>query len=458
MKLFMPEPMPDASANPATRPVDAPEGGSIAERFPWVVFWVALFVRLAYMTFAHTYHLRTHWDHFEFGYEMGRIARSLVEGYGYASPFWGHTGPTAWVPPLYPWILAGVFKICGIYTLLSAWVILAVNSIFGAFTLPAIWRISLRCLNRNVAVWATWLWALYPAAMQYDVKWVWDMSVTCCIFMWVWVLTLKMRGTGEPETEPAAHATPGRWALFAVLWALIALSNPSLCLFLPASGLWILWGSPEWKKQLGYGVMAAAVFIVCLAPWTYRNYRVFGHFVPLRSDFGVELDLGNGRGANGQLMEYNHPSKSPVQFRLYKKMGEYDYSKWRGAIAMKLIREKPLRFVKLCMVRVFFWWAGVTDPARNRWWLGLGRSLNFQFTSLVGLLGLLLAMRRRARARWLFLWAFALLPLTYYAVAVSARFRHPMEPLIDILGVYLFQSAEKSWRVRWVSRLAGGAV
>lgn len=449
MRVFMSEPISEASVDSAARSAEVSPASSIAERFPWLVFWVALFVRIAYMTFAHTFHMRTHWDHFEFGYEMGREARSMVEGYGYASPFWGHTGPTAWTPPLYPWILAGVFKLFGIYTHASAWVILAINSVFGALTLPAIWRISLRCFNRKVAVWAVWLWALYPAAMQYDVKWVWDMSLTCCLFMWVWVLTLKMRGTGEPGVKPAAHATAGRWALFAVLWGLIALSNPSLCLFLPANGLWILWGSPEWKRQLGYGVMAAVIFTACLAPWTYRDYLVFHHFVPLRSDFGVELDLGNGHGANGQLMEYNHPFESPVQFRLYKKMGEYEYSKWRGSIAKKLIAEKPLRFVKLCLVRFFFWWAGVTHPSNDKWWVEIGRSLNFQFTSVVGLLGLLLALRRKVLARWLFFWAFALLPLTYYAVTVSARFRHPMEPLIDILGVYLFQSAEKSWKVRW---------
>jgi hypothetical protein len=29
----------------------------------------------------------------------------------------------------------------------------------------------------------------------------------------------------------------------------------------------------------------------------------------------------------------------------------------------------------------------------------------------------------------------------YYLVTVHARFRHPLEPLIAILGVYLFQSA-----------------
>jgi hypothetical protein len=34
----------------------------------------------------------------------------------------------------------------------------------------------------------------------------------------------------------------------------------------------------------------------------------------------------------------------------------------------------------------------------------------------------------------------------YYIVTVHARFRHPLEPLICILGVYLFQSAERRTR------------
>ena len=68
-------------------------------------------------------------------------------------------------------------------------------------------------------------------------------------------------------------------------------------------------------------------------------------------------------------------------------------------------------------------------------------------TSIAGLLGLALALYNRRPAAGLFAWAFLLLPLMYYFVTAHARFRHPLEPLIAILGVYLFQSAEKSWRV-----------
>ena len=48
--------------------------------------------------------------------------------------------------------------------------------------------------------------------------------------------------------------------------------------------------------------------------------------------------------------------------------------------------------------------------------------------------------------------AFVVIPFVYHFVFVQARFRHPLEPLITILGVYLFQSAEKSWRVRGFRR------
>jgi hypothetical protein len=48
-------------------------------------------------------------------------------------------------------------------------------------------------------------------------------------------------------------------------------------------------------------------------------------------------------------------------------------------------------------------------------------------------------------AAGLFAWAFLLLPLTYYFVTAQARFRHPLEPLIWVLGVWLFENARLQW-------------
>jgi hypothetical protein len=40
---------------------------------------------------------------------------------------------------------------------------------------------------------------------------------------------------------------------------------------------------------------------------------------------------------------------------------------------------------------------------------------------------------------------FLLIPIAYYIVAANARFRHPLEPLITVLAVYLFQQAQPAW-------------
>ncbi len=403
-----------------------------ASRAPWSVVWVAFAVRVLYLTLAHTYRIRPYDDHMLFGEEMGRIARALATGYGFSDPFRGHTGPTAWVGPLFPLLLAGVFKLFGVFTPISAWVILTLDSLFSALTAAAIWEIAAICFNQKVAQWSAWIWALYPAAMQYAVRWVWDTSLTTFLFSWVLVVALRMR----------SGATLGRWALLGLLWGLTGLSNPALLIFLPACGLWVLVGTPGWKRQAGGALLAAVLFTACLGPFTWRNWKVFHHFVPARGNFGAELYLGNGPGATGLLMEHDHPIQAPDQLRLYTRLGEIPYSNMRGQQAMAFIHSDPMLFVGNTVKRVFFFWAGVPHPSSKTEWVEYARSLNFIFGSVCGLLGLALALHRKVPAAGLFAWAFLLLPLVYYAVAAHARFRHPLEPLIVVLGVYLFQSAE----------------
>ena len=115
---------------------------------------------------------------------------------------------------------------------------------------------------------------------------------------------------------------------------------------------------------------------------------------------------------------------------------------------MAAIRAEPARFARNTLRRVFFFWAGVPHPESATPWVEYARSLNFIFGSVCGLLGLALALQRKAPAAGLFAWAFLLLPLVYYGVAAHARFRHPLEPLLVVLGVYLFQSAELTKIIR----------
>src|SRR5581483_8665048 len=101
---------------------------------PWWIVAIALLVRIAWVFLGHTYRFKTADNNFGFGWEMGRIAASLASGHGFGNPFGAVTGPTAWEPPLYPFLMAGVFRIFGIYSKSSAIVLLSFNSICSALT------------------------------------------------------------------------------------------------------------------------------------------------------------------------------------------------------------------------------------------------------------------------------------------------------------------------------------
>jgi 4-amino-4-deoxy-L-arabinose transferase-like glycosyltransferase len=408
-----------------------------ASRAPRRIFWTGLIVRLLYITLAHTYRIRPANDHFEFGWEMGRIARALATGHGYADPFEGHTGPTAWTPPLYPLILAAVFKLFGVYTGASAWVILAINSIFSAATAPAVYQIGRRGFrDHKLALWSAWLWALYPAAMQYAVRWVWDMSVTAWLFAWVVVLALHLRAKPQAALRP--------WLLFGLLWGFIALSNSSLLVFLPFCVLWILWPNP--RAALRSATLSALLCVAVISPWVLRNYLVFHAFVPLRSNFGAELY------ESAQLENEGYPTMATLphavaspDFQRYQRLGELAYSREQGAQARQIIRQHPGIWVAHIFRRIWFFWVSVPHPTEGTWRGLLNetlRELSYAFLSLSGLLGLALALRNKIPAAWLYFWAFVSIPLLYYAITVQARFRHPLEPVICVLAVYLFRSAK----------------
>ncbi len=391
----------------------------------------------------------------QFGWEMGRIARALATGYGYADPFTGHSGPTAWLPPLYPLVLAGVFKLFGVYTAPSAWVILTLNSIVSAATAPAIYEIAKRCYrDEKLALWSAWLWALYPAAMQYAVHWVWDMAPTAFLFSWVLVLALRLRAIGEQQ--PAAIHTTRRWLLFGLLWGLIALCNSTPLVFLPVCGLWIIagtWRTPAFLPSLGKAALAGLVFCACLAPWVARNYAVFHILIPMRGNLGAELHesvleehAGFPWGATVPIADHD-----PTYLK-YKRMGEVTYVHQQDLLAKQYISGHKRRFFELALKRFYFYWVSVPhpiEPGAKGYIVELTREINFCFLSLTGILGLALSLRNRIPGATLFAWAFLLMPLAYYFITVQARFRHPLEPLITIFTVYLFRSADRTRAFSW---------
>jgi len=416
-----------------------------AFRTPRPIFWTAFLVRLAYIILGHTFRITPYNHHFEFAWETGRVAASVASGHGYSSPFSGNTGPTTWMVPGFTLLLAGVFKAFGIYTQLSAFVIESIDSLFQALTVLFVFEMGVRVASRRTAVWAAWIWALYPGIIQYGVKWIWETSLSTMLFAWVLVLGMRMRGTGKHA--PTEHRARD-WALFGLLWGAIAMTNPTLLLMAPVQGIWILVGLPQMHNLLkgaSMALLAVGLSTAVCAPWVIRNWMVFHAFIPTRGNFGAEAAMAWAPDSMGFPWGATVPTVEPApEHQLYAHMGERAYVAMRGKLAFGWARAYPKHFWELVAWRFYMFWASVPHTAAPSAAEGV-REAAHCLTSIAGILGLLLALRRKLPAAGLFAWAVVLLPAIYYFIIPGSRFRNPMEPFFAILIVYLFQQTEGRW-------------
>jgi 4-amino-4-deoxy-L-arabinose transferase-like glycosyltransferase len=399
---------------------------------PWMVL-VAFVFRLGLIGIGHTYRFRPDDNHFSFGWEMGSIGRSLALGQGFSNPFGEPTGSTAWEPPLYPFLIAAVFRLFGVYTRASAVVLLAINSIFSSLTCIPIFWIAKRSFRETVAVWSAWLWALAPFVMYWCTRWVWETSLAALLLTLIFWLALVI--------EDRDGWTP--WLAFGLLWGVAALTNTSLLAFLPAAGLWAwIRRSQNGRRSFAGVVLAAAVFVASIAPWMARDYRRFGRFIFIRSNFGAELRIGNGPNADGTWQQYLHPTQDVYEMRRYREMGEMAYVAARQQEAMAFIRQDYSRFLRVSVKRFIYYWAGVPRLAAIPALAPFKNSV-FLASSVLALWGLGRALRKRQPGAWLFFWLILCYPAMFYFVFPHPRYRHPIEPELGILIVYIISQAER---------------
>lgn len=392
---------------------------------PWMV-GIAFALRVLWIIIGHTYRFKTTDNNFSFGWEMGRIAASIASGHGFSNPFGPATGPTGWEPPLYPYLAAGVFQIFGVYSKASAFVLLTLNSLFSALTCIPIFLIARKVFSEKVAVGSAWAWALLPNIMFWCTRAIWETSLAALLLSLIFWLTLTF--------EDREGWRP--WILFGLLWGITALSSTSLLSFLPAAGLWAWYRrARRGKRSLGGVILASVVFFACITPWLVRNYHTFGKFIFIRDNFGAELRLGNGPGADGTLMLYEDTTHDPAAMRQFEDLGELQYIALRKGQALAFIKADYGRFAWLSVKRFVNFWAGPprdTNPA----WLSPAKNSLFLLSSLLAIWGLAQALRLRPPGSALFLWLFLLYPAVYYFVYCIPRYRHPIEPEMTILCVF----------------------
>src|ERR1700683_2282788 len=240
----------------------------------WLIMLVALAIRLGYMWQFEHLHPRQGISVIPFLFESGNIAHSLATGHGFSSPFRVDTGPTAWMTPLFPLLLAGIIRLFGAYTF-HAWAATVLLNI----TCCTIACIPIYFTGRlidgiRLAAGAAWLWAIFPNAILLPVESMWDASVSALLAATILWATLALA-----ESQRLRD-----WCAYGLLWGIALMFNATLAALFPFLAGWLVYRArQEWRRSVRNAAAAVAIIILCCVPWTVRNYRVFHQFVPLRS-------------------------------------------------------------------------------------------------------------------------------------------------------------------------------
>jgi hypothetical protein len=369
--------------------------------------------------------------------ENSYVAASVATGHGFSSPYLGppylvNTGPSALVPPLQPFLLAGIFRIFGVLSLASYQVAVGLNVLVHAISCVLLYWICKETFGNRQALFAALALGFLPLLTEPLVRLhlpgehlflppniVWNTHLTELAILLLIFVTLRQT----------------HWSLYGIVWGASALTNPSVLALVPAFWGWRIRERRQWLDL----VLTASTLVLCLTPWLIRNYMVFHRPVFLRDGFGIELRVGNQPGGKGRWTPQAHPAASEYELRRFAEMGELKYAEVSMHEALAVIRARPREFAINTGRRVVYFWLGPSPTGARLRWLKYLPLLTFcSFT----LYGAIIALRNGNRKADLLIAVLVFFPLVYYLTHTTndLGYQYPIQPEMIALAASVFVS------------------
>ncbi len=408
------------------------------------LFWIvlaALAVRLVVIAFLYPEQLAAGRDHWPFAYETGRIARSIATGQGFSSPLFENTGPTAFLTPVYPYILAGIFKIFGVYTKAAALAMLSLQALLSALTCIPVFFYARTSFGEKVAHWSAWAWAVFPYGVYFPAERIWSTCLSTLLLSLIFLAALRM------DERNGIRA----WLGFGALFGITALTDPVVMSVFPLLLAWMCYRlyqrGADWMKPAAAAVLG---LVVCVAPWFVRNYRTFHQFVPFRDTLGMELLIGNNGDTSHWRPAQIGPWHNPADWEQFKRLGELRYMARDREQAVAFIREHPASFAATSVRRFIYLWTGFWSIDRQYLAQEPFDIPNIFFSTaftVLCLIGVRRAWRENAFGTAPYVIMMLCLPLVYYVTHVEVYYRRQIDPMMLVLAVYAITAAKRRSQV-----------
>ncbi len=385
----------------------------------WIIFGTALALRLLYIFALPPRPMN--WDD---STQWNKTAIRFLDGAGFLTQT-EDLDPKR--PPVYPLFLAGIYSVAG----RENYTAVKVTQAAIASLTCLIWMLAARFIFSEWLAFRLGLFlALYPPLIVYSEV---LQSETVFIlmfaaFFWSWFRGNRSVSGGESGkgSEPQQS-----WKYFAACGLLLGLMN--LCkgsTFLFPFWLVFLMVIPteriKWKQ---YIVMAALSFMV-IAPWMWRNHKVYGGWIPTAAGGPEQFWSGTLPWAEQRLFGNSNLFR---EFDPVVNVLERERSFRESAVAN--IKADPGAYARLTVRKFFFWWfqpVGQNIAERKGYIFGIAFYAWQVFLICFFLWGVF-----KTRVRWKELLPFylmiAYLMCLHVAMAPEPRYRLPIEPILILL-------------------------
>lgn len=385
--------------------------------------------------------------------------------------------------PGYSYVLAAFYRVTG-----PGWTaVRVIQMAIGLGTVILAFGLALGWMGELVALLFAVMLATYWGSYYYEAEFL-DASLSSSLLVGLIVLLWRWRG------RPGAASSIG----LGLLLGFAAVVRPNFLALAPAMLLWLLWSlrgdARAWRAWLSPISLVALGLGLALLPSTIRNYQVAHAFIPISTNAGINLYLGNNPKAEGLVVGttevgnfdncYEWPKLvAGVSRKVGHPVDHVEASRWFSARAREYIAAHPGEALGLAFKKLLLF-LGPVEPTDNRiiqgdraayallrwnpWSFALAlslaiagaaclvagrRSLSRSSLELAALIGLLFAF-----------WVASFLPF-----AVTARYRAPVVPLLLLFAAYfvarLIECARArdwrraaTWSAVWLVLLAAASV
>ena len=376
--------------------------------------------------------------------ETGLAALTLLHEGFMGNPYLIPTGPTAHAAPGTVALLAIIYEMFGGNTV-GARVALSLIALlqYLAASLLVIARVTAAFAGRTRVIALCLVAAVLPLFLAQAVVSYrqWDQPTSA--------LLLALIARAWFDDRPGRMRWTNRAATLGLLGGIGSLFAPVLPVAALVAAIHVAWCKSNWRLLAA----TALIIAVLMAPWLVRNELALGAPLLTRSNFGLELALGNNDVSDGNYDLHTAPPLHPHDNRdaalHLATIGEAAYMREMSAIADRWIAGHPGRFAELCGRRallLLFPPASLHDTVYRQFWAPVAWLVN-----LAGLASLaLLAVRRETVLPWLTCVYLPLLP----GIVTHADIRYAFPSFFVGLGLIVSGAACLLRRIRPLARHA----